>query len=153
MSSEAIQIVCPHDSAVNRVPAARLRDAPLCGKCHQPLFSGHPLELTAATFERHATRSQLALLVDFWAPWCGPCRMMASAFANAAALAEPRMRLAKVNTEDQPELGARFGIRSIPTMVLLSGGRELARQSGALTNAEQIVRWAVSHLPGRGDSP
>jgi thioredoxin 2 len=147
MSAESIQIVCPHDGALNRVPRARLVDAPRCGKCHQALFAGKPVELSAQNLDRHLSQSQIPLLVDFWAPWCGPCRMMAPAFAQAAALVEPRLRLAKVNTEDEPALGERFGIRSIPTLVLLANGRELARQSGALTNAEQIARWAMSHLP------
>jgi thioredoxin 2 len=146
MATEVLQIVCPHDTAVNRVPASRLADAPRCGKCHQPLFAREPVELSAATFERHLTQSQIPLLVDFWAPWCGPCRMMAPAFASAAALVEPQMRLAKVNTEDEPGLAARFGIRSIPTMVLFVHGRETSRQSGALANADQIVRWAASQL-------
>jgi thioredoxin 2 len=146
MSIEILQIVCPHDAALNRVPAARLADSPRCGKCHRPLFAGEPVELSMQTFDRHLTQSQIPLLVDFWAPWCGPCRMMAPAFASAAALLEPRLRLAKVNTEDEPALGARFGIRSIPTLMLFAEGRELTRQSGALTNAEQIARWAASQL-------
>ena len=146
MSIEILQIVCPHDAALNRVPAARLADSPRCGKCHRPLFAGEPVALSMQTFDRHLTQSQIPLLVDFWAPWCGPCRMMAPAFASAAALLEPRLRLAKVNTEDEPALGARFGIRSIPTLMLFAEGRELTRQSGALTNAEQIARWAASQL-------
>ena len=112
----------------------------------QPLFAGEPAELSASNFDRHLTQSQIPLLVDFWAPWCGPCRMMAPAFAKAAGLIEPRLRLAKVNTEDESGLGARFGIRSIPTLVLFAEGRELARQSGALTSAEQIARWAASQF-------
>jgi thioredoxin 2 len=137
----AIQVVCPHDGAINRIPAARLADAPRCGTCHVPLFAGSPLELGESSFDRHLTKSQLPLLVDFWAPWCGPCRMMAPAFHKAAALLEPRVRLAKVNTENAPVLATRFGIRSIPTMILFDGGREIARHSGALSVPEQITAW------------
>jgi thioredoxin 2 len=143
----ALQIVCPHDGALNRVPAARLADGPRCGRCHQPLFSGEPLELSTLEFDRHVAKGRLPLLVDFWAPWCGPCRMMAPAFAKAAALLEPRMRLAKVNTENEPSLGERFGIRSIPTMILFANGSEVVRQSGAINNAEHIARWAMGNLP------
>jgi thioredoxin 2 len=142
-----MNIVCPHDGAVNRVPAERLGDNPRCGKCHQPLFEARPLELSGANFDRYAG-GELPLLVDFWAPWCGPCRAMAPAFEKAAALLEPRMRLAKVNTEDVPEVANRFGIRSIPTLILFSAGREVARQPGALTSPEQIARWASSQLAG-----
>lgn len=145
-ATDTVQIPCPHDGALNRVPAARLAEDPRCGKCHEPLFQGAPLELDEAGFDRHLQKSQLPLLVDFWAPWCGPCRMMAPAFTKAAGLLEPRARLAKVNTEQQPALGARFGIRSIPTMILFAGGREIARQSGAMTNPEQIANWARGHL-------
>lgn len=145
-ATDTVQIPCPHDGALNRVPAARLDEDPRCGKCHEPLFQGAPLELDEAGFDRHLQKSQLPLLVDFWAPWCGPCRMMAPAFTKAAGLLEPRARLAKVNTEQQPALGARFGIRSIPTMILFAGGREIARQSGAMTNPEQIANWARGHL-------
>jgi len=144
--SELKQIVCPYDGAVNRVPADRLTEHPKCGKCHQPLFTGAPVELTAQSFEKHLTQSQIPLLVDFWAPWCGPCKMMAPAYQQAAGLLEPGMRLAKVNTEDQPSLAARFGIRSIPTLILFSNAKEVARQSGALTQAGPIAQWARSHL-------
>jgi thioredoxin 2 len=137
----SLHIVCPHCQAVNRVPSDRLGDSPDCGKCDSPLFIGKPVALATADFERHVTRNDIPVLVDFWAPWCGPCRMMAPAFEQAAAQLEPHFRLVKINTEDEPALGARFGIRSIPTLALFHKGREVARQSGAV-GAADIIRWA-----------
>lgn len=143
--SESAHVVCPHCNAVNRIPSARLGEEPKCGKCHQRLFTASPIELTSATFDKHITRSDVPVLVDFWAPWCGPCKTMAPAFEQAAGELEPRVRLAKVNTEVEQNLGARFAIRSIPTLALFRHGRELARQPGAM-GAADIARWANSAL-------
>ncbi|MDH4041886.1 MAG: thioredoxin TrxC [Gammaproteobacteria bacterium] len=138
-------VVCPHCPAVNRIPDARLADKPRCGKCGKALFTGHPLELTGASFDRHLQRGELPLVVDFWAEWCGPCKMMAPAFAQAAGQLEPRVRLAKVDTEAQQAIAARYNIRSIPTLVLFRGGREIARQAGAMS-ANAIVQWVERAL-------
>ena len=144
--TDALVIACPRCNARNRVPQARLREAPNCGKCGAPLFDAHPLALDESGFDAHVMRSQLPVLVDFWAPWCPPCRMMAPQFEAAAAQLEPVVRLAKIDTEAQPGLGGRFGIRSIPTLVLFSSGREVARQPGAMGMAD-IIRWTRQHLP------
>jgi thioredoxin 2 len=143
--TDTLHIVCPHCHTTNRVKRAQLASAPDCGNCHQALFTGHPVALGEAAFERHLARNDIPLLVDFWAPWCAPCRQMAPAYEQAAARLEPWVRLAKVDTEAEPALGARFGIRSIPTLALFKNGREIARQSGAM-GAGDIVRWAESRL-------
>jgi thioredoxin 2 len=143
--SDVFHIVCPHCHAVNRVPAAKLGQGARCGQCHRPLFEAHPVELTAASFTKHLERNDIPLVVDFWAPWCGPCRAMAPQFVQAAQLLEPGVRLAKVNTEEEQALGGHFGIRSIPTLALFRSGREVARQAGAM-GAQDIVHWVRAHL-------
>lgn len=133
-------IVCPHCHGVNRVPEERLGDGPKCGACKTTLFAGQPVALDGASFVTHIERSDIPVVVDFWAPWCGPCRIMAPVFEQAAARLEPRARLAKVNTEVEQQLAARHGIRSIPTLVVFRRGRELDRVSGAL-DARRLEDW------------
>jgi len=144
MSTPSQIVVCPSCQSPNRIPTARLGDQPRCGKCKQPLFTGHPIALTDQTFDRHLTRSELPLVVDFWAEWCGPCRMMAPFFEQAATELEPRVRLAKVNTDENPMLAQRYQISSIPTTAVFKGGREVARQPGAM-NLPQLLHWIKSH--------
>lgn len=138
--TDPLHLVCPACMAVNRIPADKLAAKPKCGKCRQLLFNQHPVELNSASFQQHIKRNDIPVVVDFWAPWCGPCKMMAPAFEEAAAQLSPDVRLAKLNTEVEQAIGANLGIRSIPTMIVFRSGQEVARQPGAMGTAE-IVHW------------
>ena len=135
-----LHIVCGGCHGVNRVPRSRLADDPKCGRCGAPLMTGRPIDVDGRGLRQQVERSDLPIVVDFWAPWCGPCKMMAPAYADAARRLASEARLLKLNTEEQQEVSAAHAIRSIPTLALFRGGREVARLSGAMS-AEQLVAW------------
>ena len=145
--TDALILACPRCSTLNRFPRGRLAagNKGKCGQCGSPLFDGHPVALDASSFEAHAAKSDLPVLVDFWAPWCGPCKAMAPQFERAAGRLEPAVRLAKINTDEEQELAQRFGIQGIPTMILFHHGKPIARQSGAM-DASAIERWTRDAL-------
>ena len=146
-AEEMLVITCPTDGTLNRVPRAKLDRDPKCGRCRKPLFEGKAVELNSMTFERHALKSDLPIVIDFWAEWCGPCRMMTPNFEAAAQQLEPRVRLGKLDTEAEPAIAQRYDVRSIPSMVMISKGREVARTSGAMPRSA-IVHWVEQALRG-----
>lgn len=146
-ATETLVVACPSDASLNRVPRTKLDRNPKCGKCHKPLFQGKAIELNGANFDAHALKSGLPIVIDFWAEWCGPCRMMTPNFEKAAPLLEPRVRLGKLDTEAERAIAGRYGIRSIPSMVMIKNGREVARTSGAMPTSA-IVDWVEQALHG-----
>jgi thioredoxin 2 len=142
--SDSLHVVCTHCGGVNRIPRVRLGQQPKCGKCKQDLFQGTSADVDDAMLQRQIQRSDIPVVVDFWAPWCGPCKMMAPAFAQAAQQLEPGVRLLKLNTEQHQQLAGQLGIRSIPTMIVFRNGQEVERMSGAL-DARGIINWVQQY--------
>lgn len=142
--SEQNHVVCAGCGSINNVPESRMGDNPTCGKCKNPLMTGRPLELNEAGFNRFVSKSHQPLLVDYWAPWCGPCKMMAPVFEQAAAQLEPQFRLIKINTEVEQNLAGRMRIQSIPTLAIYKNGQEVIRQPGAM-GLNDLLSWARSH--------
>ncbi len=142
--SEKNHVICANCGSINNVPVSRMGDSPVCGKCKNKIMNGQPLELNEAGFHRFVNKSHQTLLVDFWAPWCGPCKMMAPVFSQAAAQLEPEFRLIKVNTEVEQNLAGRLGIQSIPTLAIYKNGKEIVRQPGAMGLGD-LISWAKSH--------
>ena len=138
-------VVCSSCLTTNRIPEHKLADGGVCGKCGKPLFSKKPVELTSANFNKIIANNELPVMVDFWAPWCGPCKMMAPVFEQAAQQLEPNMLLAKLNTQNEQSIAARYGIRSIPTIAIFKGGRVVAQQAGAM-DMGSLTRWARSQM-------
>jgi thioredoxin 2 len=138
--TDPIHIVCGHCDSVVRLPSDRLDDAPRCPKCHHPIFEGKPINLTEASFDQHVGRNDLPVVIDFWAPWCGPCIAMAPHFETAARELGQKLRFAKLNTQDEPAPANRLNIRGIPTMIVFRGGKEIARQTGAMDSG-RLTRW------------
>lgn len=149
-AGDSLILACPADGALNRVPRGRLQSNPKCGTCGARLFQGGAVNLTAASFDRHARSSDLPVVIDFWAAWCGPCRMMGPNFEAAAGLLEPRVRMAKLDTEAEPAIAGRYGVRGIPSMIMIRKGREIARTSGAMPT-RAIVDWVEGALAQAGD--
>ena len=146
MTAPSAHVVCPHCDSVNRIPAGKAPAEAKCGVCHKPLFTGHAVPVSAESFDRHVGRNDIPVVVDFWADWCGPCKAMAPFYEQVARELEPGFRFLKLDTDRAPELSARYGIRSIPTLIVFAGGKEAARRSGAM-DATTLRNWLASVMP------
>jgi thioredoxin 2 len=146
MSEQARHIVCPHCTSINRIPAGKDARQAKCGHCHQLLFTGHPTPVSARSFATHIQRNDIPVVVDFWAEWCGPCKVMAPVFERVAGEVEPEVRFLKVDTEAEAELSSRYNIRSIPTVMLFHKGNVVAQRAGAV-GAEALRQWLRQHAP------